>query len=116
MSLTGVCVCVLYMLQAKAKFLEVGKRMRDYEVRKHQRWSEEAVQTLDVLMNRKVLLTVKSSGDTCRDAAQPEVRNTQTPNNFYPETDYPVQAHCPRVISARVEEDSVQIFHAEILY
>ncbi|XP_053509735.1 dynein axonemal heavy chain 10 isoform X2 [Ictalurus furcatus] len=69
-------------IAAKAKFLEVGKRMRDYEVRKHQRWSEEAVQTLDVLMNRKVLLMVKSSGDTCRDAAQPEDQDPETGVRF----------------------------------
>lgn len=65
--------------------------MRDYEVRKHKRWSEEAVQMLAVLMKRKVLLMVNRSGDTCGDASK--VRNSQTSNDFYPETDYPVQVH-----------------------
>ncbi|XP_027024931.2 dynein axonemal heavy chain 10 isoform X2 [Tachysurus fulvidraco] len=59
-------------IAAKAKFLEVGKCMRDYEVKKHQRWTEEAVQMLEVLMQRNILLIVKSSGDATGKASQQE--------------------------------------------
>lgn len=50
--------------------------MRDYEVKKHQRWTEEAVQMLEVLMQRNILLMVKSSGDATGKASQQEVRHT----------------------------------------
>ncbi|KAK3539191.1 hypothetical protein QTP86_029601 [Hemibagrus guttatus] len=48
-------------IAAKAKFLEVAKCMRDYEAKKHQCWTEEAMQMLEVLMKRNVLLMVNSS-------------------------------------------------------
>ncbi|XP_063051673.1 dynein axonemal heavy chain 10 [Engraulis encrasicolus] len=46
----------------KAKYLEVGMRMRDYEVKKYESWREETELTLPLLMKR-TLLTVVSSGN-----------------------------------------------------
>lgn len=59
--------------------------MRDYEIMKHRCWCEEAEQMLKEILNRSVLLMRSRSGDACENAAQPEVRNSQTLNNIYPE-------------------------------
>uniref|UniRef100_A0A8B9JE38 Dynein axonemal heavy chain 10 n=1 Tax=Astyanax mexicanus TaxID=7994 RepID=A0A8B9JE38_ASTMX len=45
------------------KYLEVGRRMRDYEVKKVEGWRKETERMLPELMNRTLLLTVDSSGD-----------------------------------------------------
>ncbi|KAM3867513.1 dynein axonemal heavy chain 10 [Diretmus argenteus] len=46
---------------AKAKYTEVGKQMRDYEVKKYECWREETEQNLPLLMKRSVLALVTSS-------------------------------------------------------
>lgn len=52
----------LCSIQAKAKYLEVGMRMRDYEVEKYDRWREDTEQKLPLLMKRTLLVVVTSSG------------------------------------------------------
>ncbi|XP_053336632.1 dynein axonemal heavy chain 10 [Clarias gariepinus] len=59
-------------MAAKAKYLEVGQSMRDYEIGKHQCWSEDMMQMLDELMKRKVLLMLDGSEEIAADAMQPE--------------------------------------------
>nr|XP_015221526.1 PREDICTED: dynein heavy chain 10, axonemal [Lepisosteus oculatus] len=40
---------------AKAKYLEVGKRMKEYEEKKYERWREETEQALPILLKRNLL-------------------------------------------------------------
>ncbi|XP_030648846.1 dynein heavy chain 10, axonemal [Chanos chanos] len=47
----------------KAKYLEVAKRMRDYETKLYERWKEETEQNMPLLMNRNLLLGINSTGD-----------------------------------------------------
>ncbi|XP_017580699.2 dynein heavy chain 10, axonemal [Pygocentrus nattereri] len=51
----------------KAKYLEVGIRMRDYEIKKYECWREATEQTLPQLMKRTLLLMLNSSGVACAD-------------------------------------------------
>ncbi|KAI5616269.1 dynein heavy chain 10, axonemal [Silurus asotus] len=59
-------------IATKSKFMEVARSMRDYETRKHKRWMEEAVQMLDELMKRTVLMMVNSSREARGDSTKPE--------------------------------------------
>ncbi|XP_062874230.1 dynein axonemal heavy chain 10 [Trichomycterus rosablanca] len=75
---------------AKAKYLEVGKRMRDYEMKKFERWREETERTILQLMSRTLLLVVNSSGNVCGDGPQPDMdqeldKGVQFVVNFAPE-------------------------------
>ncbi|XP_035641685.1 dynein axonemal heavy chain 10 [Oncorhynchus keta] len=47
---------------AKAKYLEVGIRMKEYEQKKYERWRDETEQSLPLLMKRTLLVMVNSSG------------------------------------------------------
>ena len=62
--------------QAKAKYLEVGMRMRDYEVKKYERWREETEQSLPLLMKRNLLVMETSKGTVTGSQAQTEVVST----------------------------------------
>ncbi|XP_019908369.3 dynein heavy chain 10, axonemal [Esox lucius] len=54
---------------AKAKYLEVGTCMKEYDQKKYERWREETELNLPLLMNRKLLVTVNSSGMVTGDQA-----------------------------------------------
>ncbi|KAG9262045.1 dynein heavy chain 10, axonemal [Astyanax mexicanus] len=67
------------------KYLEVGRRMRDYEVKKVEGWRKETERMLPELMNRTLLLTVDSSGDVCKEPEQCLERGIRLVVNFAPE-------------------------------
>ncbi|XP_048858906.1 dynein axonemal heavy chain 10 [Brienomyrus brachyistius] len=58
---------------AKQKYLEVGMKMKEYEVEKHERWQEETKQIVPLLMKRTILITRNSSETDTRDPAAPEL-------------------------------------------
>ncbi|KAJ3602265.1 hypothetical protein NHX12_030024 [Muraenolepis orangiensis] len=49
--------------EAKEKYLEVGKRMRAYEVQKYELWRDETEKTLPLLMKRNILVVSADSAD-----------------------------------------------------
>ncbi|XP_066511362.1 dynein axonemal heavy chain 10-like isoform X1 [Hoplias malabaricus] len=65
----------------KAKYLEVGMRMRDYEVKKYEGWKESTEQILPQLMNRTLLLMLNSAGENCGDAV-PETQDSERGLHF----------------------------------
>ncbi|KAM4616801.1 dynein axonemal heavy chain 10 [Polymixia lowei] len=62
---------------AKAKYLEVGMRMRDYEVKKYERWRDETEQALPLLMKRTLLVMVTGSGVVSGNQGQAETVATE---------------------------------------
>uniref|UniRef100_A0A8C9TU55 Dynein axonemal heavy chain 10 n=1 Tax=Scleropages formosus TaxID=113540 RepID=A0A8C9TU55_SCLFO len=52
---------------AKAKYLEVGRSMKDYEVKKYERWREETEQNLPLQMKRNLLVVRNSAGAVIAD-------------------------------------------------
>ena len=50
-------------VKAKAKYLEVGMRMRDYELQKYEHWREETEKILPLLMKRNILVVSANSAD-----------------------------------------------------
>ncbi|CAL8343019.1 unnamed protein product [Lota lota] len=79
-----------YCKEARAKYLEVGKRMRDYELQKYERWRVETENILPLLMKRNILVASASSADAggSHDPSTREVcldRNVTYHLNFAPE-------------------------------
>ncbi|XP_076854099.1 dynein axonemal heavy chain 10 [Brachyhypopomus gauderio] len=71
---------------AKARYLAVGVRMRDYEVEKYERWREETERTLPQLMSRALLLLLDASGAVCTDTEKDsQERGLRFVVNFAPE-------------------------------
>ncbi|KAM6964967.1 dynein axonemal heavy chain 10 [Aplochiton taeniatus] len=63
---------------AKAKYLEVGMRMKDYEVKKYECWKEETEHTLPLLMKRTLLAVVNSLGVVVGDQPVTDVTGPAT--------------------------------------
>ncbi|CAL8247788.1 unnamed protein product [Merluccius merluccius] len=71
--------------EAKAKYLEVGMRMRDYELQKYEHWREETEKILPLLMKRNILVLSANSADDPSTSELHLDRNVRYHLNFAPE-------------------------------
>ncbi|KAG7265791.1 LOW QUALITY PROTEIN: hypothetical protein CRUP_036669 [Coryphaenoides rupestris] len=76
--------------EAKARYLEVGKLMREYELQKYEHWQNETEKILPLLMKKNLLVVSTSSADV-GDSQDPATRalhldrNVRYHLNFAPE-------------------------------
>ena len=69
--------------KAKAKYLEVGKRMREYELQKYERWRVETENILPLLMKRNILAVARSAAAVGGGQAKREMVGGILPLRFH---------------------------------
>ena len=80
----SVSFCLFHLLlQVKAKYLEVGMRMRDYEVKKYERWRDETEQSLPLLMKRTLLTVINGAGGISVDTGIVSLKQSHSSVIFY---------------------------------
>uniref|UniRef100_A0A8C5M6C0 Dynein heavy chain tail domain-containing protein n=1 Tax=Leptobrachium leishanense TaxID=445787 RepID=A0A8C5M6C0_9ANUR len=88
---------------AKSKYLEVARRMKEYEDSKYEAWKEMTVQTLPLLLKRSLLVNMHTSGNV-RYVLNfaPELKEIITETKHLEQLEFPV-GELPRNVALQEE-------------